>query len=480
MEVSVEQESTSTTELPTNAGSGEDISTRKETAAAITEISPNSTRVTNPLLDHQEPYIYEKPPKEVASTTVDSLKHMPSLQHSVNSQADEILDESLEGTLWGRTPHSYAEISTNIQSVREFTDVTSTSSPYTSSETIDRNMDTEDIPSVSADTVRMTTEENMEVITDVTNALYDGIRDPEFSRVSPSSAFNTLLTTSIKRFSESVKNDNPRGGRELKTRRRVAKAIYRLRSQISRGFDERVDQVRGVQVPHLPAIAEDESESEDSSEEFSERLLPDADIPQETMEQKMQRFHADDHKVIMSSPTEDEDHVLADSNASSPVLSARPDFSKLLSYFRMHPAFGDLILSTRRFMRHFRVNTLDYIEYSLSQTLGVSPSSPNNMPRKMEVVIHIGWDLFPFLEERKSVGLSDDLGSVLTITGNSNAAQMSTISQYFGQTWQEKTHVLLPAFQREVSGHNSECERFTSLVSLPCPNYDLSLPSIRT
>lgn len=64
---------------------------------------------------------------------------------------------------------------------------------------------------------------------------------------------------------------------------------------------------------------------------------------------------------------------------------------------------------------------------------------------------HGDWDLLRFLEERRGHGLNDDLSSVFTITGNTQAAQLETVAKFVRQTWSTQFDALLPALQKAIS-----------------------------
>ncbi|KAF2176608.1 hypothetical protein K469DRAFT_812982 [Zopfia rhizophila CBS 207.26] len=329
---------------------------------------------------------------------------------------------------------------------------------HDSKPSVKQHEDGDDVSSMmSADTIEMTPEKDSEIILNFADALYDRIRDIELFFNGSDTFFNMLLETKIKKFSKSVKKDNPRGTIELKPKRKVVKAIYRLRLHISTRLEKRIGKNIGTQ---------DDLKSHGSGPaEFSERPLPGVDIPQETLDQKFQRLHPDYNEntpETLYQGSSDRDQGSESSESHSSLLDMRPDFWILHEYFREHPAFDDLVLDTRRLIKHFRVNTLEHIRHSLYQVEDVALNSANNLHRKVEACIHADWDLLRFLKERQSHGLRDELGSVLTITGNSQEAQLNTVAQFIRQTWKTQSDALLPALQKKVSGQSGKISVPTS------------------
>lgn len=142
-----------------------------------------------------------------------------------------------------------------------------------------------------------------------------------------------------------------------------------------------------------------------------------------------------------------------------------------------HPGFVRLVQTTKQLIRHYCFDTMKQIQYSLSKLQDRASSSLDDFRHIYQVRFDVHWDLPLFIKERKLCGMTDELGSVLTITGNSRKAQMSTVAQFIRQTWGTQFQVLLPVIQTKISGQRGEeiCPIDYSCFSRLVQNPDLSL-----
>ncbi|KAL6165452.1 hypothetical protein ACJQWK_08678 [Exserohilum turcicum] len=319
---------------------------------------------------------------------------------------------------------------------------------------------------ISQDTVDMTPEQDAEVILKFADALYEGTRHLDFPFDGSSMIHDTLLETKIKGFSQKVKDDNPRHSKERKPTRKVAKAIHRLSLDISRNFARKL-------------FNDDLHSSGAESDSIPERPLLHFDIPQESMEEKIERLgHTDVESpttVVETRHDQGYDSESSDSSDSlSPITHIRPDFESLYGYFKDHPAFGALILDIQQLMKHFHYDALDHIRHSVSQVTENASNSTLHSERIFEAQFHADWNLLRFLEERRAYGLNGDLGSALIITGNTQAAQLETVAQYLLQTWDVHCDALLPALQEAISGSHGKISISESFHVLSVSTFDLN------
>ncbi|USP77892.1 hypothetical protein yc1106_05166 [Curvularia clavata] len=278
----------------------------------------------------------------------------------------------------------------------------------------------------SYDTFEMTPDEDLEVIACFTDALCERACNPGFLLNIWSMLFD-ILQVKIKKFSQTVQKDNPRDVIELNPKRKIAKAIYRFRRPILNGFVRRL-------------LVGDQRSTSTEPESIQQKPLLGYDIPLEPIEQKIQRMES----IVVGSqaPLFDLNHEHeADSESSdssdchSFVLQTRLDFVALHGYFKNHPAFGALNSDIQRLMKHFQYDALEHIRQSLSR-ITRNTSKPTALTAEtFKVQFHADWDLVGFLEEPRSHGLNDDLSSVFTITGHTQAAQLETVANFVLHTW---------------------------------------------
>src|SRR5436305_3016917 len=76
-------------------------------------------------------------------------------------------------------------------------------------------------------------------------------------------------------------------------------------------------------------------------------------------------------------------------------------------------------------------------------------------PGCCQVMFHVDWDVLRFLQTQYDIGITQDLGMVITITGRSVNAQLAMVYSYLKQTWPTHTLTLLHAIQFAIR-HNDE------------------------
>jgi hypothetical protein len=71
-------------------------------------------------------------------------------------------------------------------------------------------------------------------------------------------------------------------------------------------------------------------------------------------------------------------------------------------------------------------------------------------------MFYLDFDILAFLQEQYSLGLAQDLGSILTITGQATNAYMSTVRDYLKHMWPAYPSILLEAIQGAIVHYPQE------------------------
>ncbi|KAH0553008.1 hypothetical protein GP486_006796 [Trichoglossum hirsutum] len=133
------------------------------------------------------------------------------------------------------------------------------------------------------------------------------------------------------------------------------------------------------------------------------------------------------------------------------VSSARGDSSETLplehkdiqDFLVNHAAFSDLIKNMERLLGRYCGDQMSIIEQRVFRNLQRSSSSHR-------VSFITDWDLVSFLSSEYELGLRQDLGRVLTITGEPVNAQQVPVLTYLRQTWPSYPLNLLEAIQASI------------------------------
>ena len=133
-------------------------------------------------------------------------------------------------------------------------------------------------------------------------------------------------------------------------------------------------------------------------------------------------------------------------------------------YLTKHAAFFELAAKVKKLVERHYCNQMELIRHSILLSIrrpGVikGPTSSNQ-----RVVFHVDWDIATFLEQQYSLGLCQDLGHIITITGRIVNAQLATVYDFLKQTWPSYTFDLLQgirsALSRYSQGSSSHCKYF--------------------
>jgi hypothetical protein len=77
------------------------------------------------------------------------------------------------------------------------------------------------------------------------------------------------------------------------------------------------------------------------------------------------------------------------------------------------------------------------------------------------------WDIISFIQEQYPLGLDQEVGSILTITGRGTDAYMSTVRTYLQRTWPAYSMHLLNSLQGAINSYPRQDNPGSKHFSIP-------------
>jgi hypothetical protein len=121
-----------------------------------------------------------------------------------------------------------------------------------------------------------------------------------------------------------------------------------------------------------------------------------------------------------------------------------------LQHFTSQPSFRNLVRKTEALFEQYHSNKMDLIRLrtSLAIRRQAAKSSGDALPSSsVRAVFHVGWDLKSFLISNYDTGVYQDLNRILTITGDTDKAQLCSVGRYLRQWWPSCSSELLQAIE---------------------------------
>jgi hypothetical protein len=324
---------------------------------------------------------------------------------------------------------------------------------------------------ISADSVELSAVQKEEVIAQFSTALLKHIstKGTLSSATQTSSAkFREQFQNLLKSYSETVKNTNER------TKRRASKAIRALRRDISRRCEEALcgtgsslkdsriypNLIKEAAKVNLPERTLLEKVDDWICDLNPEMLLPYQDgvtgpqMIEPAAGRKISQSIISSAPLGNMLPAEAASISGADVDDSSDSQSMfggahllKMESRDIYSYFTTHPAFSDLINGLQKLVERHYCNQMDLIHHRVLLRLRRPVSSIHHTSTDCQAIFQVDWDVLSFLRSQYDTGIAQDLGMVITITGQTVNAQLSTVYSYLEQTWSVHTLTLLRAIQ---------------------------------
>ena len=313
---------------------------------------------------------------------------------------------------------------------------------------------------ISADSVELSAVQKEEVIAQFSTALLKHIstKGTLSSATQTSNAkFHQQFQNLLKSYSETVKNTNER------TKRRASKAIRALRRDISRRCEEALcgtgsslkdSRIYPNLIKEAAKVNPPEKTLLEKVDDWICDLNPEMLLPCQDGVTGLSRSIISSASLGNMSPTEaasisgvDVDDSSDSQSMLGGVHSLGVESRDIYSYFTTHPAFSDLINGLQKLVERHYCNQMDLIHHRVLLRLRRPVPSSHHTSTDCQAIFQVDWDVLSFLRSQYDTGIAQDLGMVITITGQTVNAQLSTVYSYLEQTWSVHTLTLLRAIQ---------------------------------
>ncbi|CZR65722.1 uncharacterized protein PAC_15622 [Phialocephala subalpina] len=295
--------------------------------------------------------------------------------------------------------------------------------------------------------------------------------------------FQQRFQVLLKNYSEQVKKDAGQ-----RTRRQAAKQIRLLRREISEKFEEvfRGSGPNSKEQRVYPRIIEQAKKFTPPEKQWAEKVRdwtkllwketpsPERLLDEQPYELQLQYqsavldiVHATpaSHPVSLS----DFDHAASSSESEiGEVVHTTPGEDKeIYNFLTSHHAFQELVTDLQHLVERHYSNQLETIRQRVSLGLRRPTNARKSEPGRHAAMFYLDWDILTFLQEQYPLGLAQDLGSVLTITGQATDAYMATVREYLNGTWPSYPSTLLDALQGAIVNYPQEETSGSLLFSAP-------------
>jgi hypothetical protein len=270
----------------------------------------------------------------------------------------------------------------------------------------------------------------------------------------------------LKKYSVQVKNEAGQ-----RTQRQAAKQIRLLRHDISEKFEEAFEDRETRRA--YPNIVKQALEGFPPQLTWAEKIrewneVPSAESPL-TEELKGKQGHVGAPRGITLVAEETylapnsaalSDFYFTDSSSESEmdeVVHTTPEEDRDIERFlTTHHAFQELIVEVQSLMEHHHNDQMVVIRNRVMLGLRRPMDKADHRhrpPGRHAAMFYLDWDIVSFLQEQYTLGLDQDIGSLLTITGQATDAFMSTVRTYLEYTWPAYPVALLESLQAAIAGY---------------------------
>ncbi|KAF5561752.1 alcohol dehydrogenase [Fusarium pseudoanthophilum] len=244
------------------------------------------------------------------------------------------------------------------------------------------------------------------------------------------------LRSALRTFSEAVEADTSE-----RTQAKARKMVRRLRSEIARKLQDEVLKDDQVQESNRMPINLTDREEMGAAEKINRWDIPTPDLYLKAglqAEPVIEHKHHHHSESSMSLLTRSESSVEQSDVEVSPrdttqIYGTSINPVEVMKHFSTHPAFEELLQTTRKLFDRFHSQKMDLVRQrtSLSIRRQLGKQGSNNSV----AIFNLDWDLHGFLIENYNDGVHQDLDKILAVTGTMGNAQLCSVSQYFAWAW---------------------------------------------
>ncbi|EKG22355.1 hypothetical protein MPH_00335, partial [Macrophomina phaseolina MS6] len=248
-----------------------------------------------------------------------------------------------------------------------------------------------------------------------------------------------VFATKLKRYAKMVTEDTPQTAK-LTRKRNAAKTIFWYSNNIVEEF---------VKMAFPTGIQEQRSEGEGfmrtqeiPPESYAETVNNWDNNPDNVLHTPLMEVPVKNGSIlpydetVLEEPGDDEDaYPLMEFEPEEDLQNAKltSDDESIRQHLTARKEFRILKSGFESITRHYYGDTMKFIQTSILESFRISATT-------FHAEFTAKWDIQRFLKEYRIE--AQDMGQVLTITGNCHDAQMTTIDHYLQQTWPKDSGIL--------------------------------------
>ncbi|KAG9499478.1 hypothetical protein J7337_007934 [Fusarium musae] len=320
----------------------------------------------------------------------------------------------------------------------------------------DEPYDKDDESLISQTSTTYTPEQKDDVIVRFSQAMLKGLHSHvNYGAANKSSRQHVLahLGSALRTFAEAVEADTPEG-----TQAKARKMVRRLRSEIARNFQDRVLRDDQVQESNRIVINLTEREEMGAAEKINRWNIPWPDPDFHAGWQAgpdIQPKHQHHSERSTSFPTRSESSVgQSDVEVSprdtTPIYGTSINPIEVMKHFSTHPAFEELLETTRKLFERFHSQKMDLVRQRTS--LSIRRQLGKQRSNNSVAIFNLDWDLHSFLIANYNDGAYQNIDKILAVTGTMGNAQLCSVGQYFAWAWPGYEFQLLEELQSTLCG----------------------------
>ncbi|KAF5625342.1 alcohol dehydrogenase [Fusarium tjaetaba] len=320
---------------------------------------------------------------------------------------------------------------------------------------------------ISQTSTTYTPEQRDDVVERFSQAMLKGLHSHvNYGAANKSSRQHVLthLRSALRTFAEAVEADTPE-----RTQAKARKMVRRLRSEIARKLQDQILRDDQVQESNRMPINLSDREEMGAAEKINRWDIPTPDLYLKTGWQAgpdIQSRHQYHSEASLSLPTRSESSVGQSDVEVSPrdttqIYGTSINPVEVMKHFSTHPAFKELLQTTRKLFERFHSQKMDLVRQrtSLSIRRQLGKQGSNNSV----AIFNLDWDLHAFLIGNYDDGVHQNIDKILAVTGTMGNAQLCSVGQYFAWAWPSYKFQLLEELQSKLRGSTSKNRRHKRL-----------------
>ncbi|KAF5703417.1 alcohol dehydrogenase [Fusarium mundagurra] len=327
----------------------------------------------------------------------------------------------------------------------------------------DEPCDKDDESLISQTSTTYTPEQRDDVVDRFSQAMLKGLHSHvNYGAANKSSRQHALahLRSALRTFAEAVESDTSE-----RTQAKARKMVRRLRSEIARNLQDRVLRDDQVQESNRMRINLTDREEMGAAEKINRWDMPTPDLDFRVGWQAypdIQPKYQYHPEPSLSLPTRSESSVeQSDIEVSlrdtTQIYGTSINPVEVMKHFSTHPAFEELLQTTRKLFERFHSQKMDLVRQrtSLSIRRQLGKQGSNNSV----AIFNLDWDLHGFLIANYDDGVHQNIDKILAVTGTMGNAQLCSVGQYFAWAWPGYEFQLLEELQSTLRGSTSKNRR---------------------